>query len=68
LAVIIIVILVIVAVLAFILSGGRGTVLVVAIAGFPFESIILGLTLGLIFIALKRRASKRSTSDEHLGL
>lgn len=65
LAVIIIVILAVVAVLVFILSGGRGTVLVVAIPGFPTESIILGLALGVLLVALKRKSSgKRSVSDE----
>jgi len=40
-AVLIIVVLVVVAILLFILTGGRGTLLVVAIPGFPVESIIL---------------------------
>ncbi len=65
LAVIIIMILVVVAVLIFILNGGRGSVLVIAIPGFPTESIILGLTLGVLLVALKRKSSgKRSSMSE----
>lgn len=65
LAIIIIVILVVVAVLAFVLSGGRGTMLVVAIPGFPTESIVLGLAIGILLVALKRKPSnKRSISEE----
>lgn len=54
-AVILIVVLVVVAILVFMLSGGRGTLLVLAIPGFPVESIILGLGLGLLLVLLKRK-------------
>ncbi len=62
LAVIIITILLVVAVLVYILSVGRGSVLVVAIPGFPTESIILGLTLGVLLVALKRKSSGKRSS------
>ncbi len=64
LAVIIIVVLVVVAVLMFIVTGGRGTLLVVAIPGFPAESIILGLALGVLLVILKRRPDKKNASNE----
>ncbi len=63
LAVIIVLILVVVAVLMFIVTGGRGTLLVVAIPGFPVESIILGLALGVLLVTLKRRPVKKSVSN-----
>ena len=61
LVLIIIVILVVVAVLIFILSGGRGTILVVAIPGFPNEAIILGLALGVILVTLRRKFSRKGS-------
>lgn len=63
LAIVIIVILVVVAVLAFILTGGRGTVLLVAIPGFPTESIIVGLALGLLVVVFKRRSPKKTRAS-----
>jgi hypothetical protein len=51
----IIVVLVVAAMLVFLISGGRGTVFVVALPGFPIESIIIGLAAGLFLVALKRR-------------
>ncbi len=60
LAVLIIVVLVVVAVLFFILTGGRGTMLVVAIPGFPVESIILGLGLGVLLVLLKRKPASNT--------
>ncbi len=63
LAVIIVVILVVVAVLMFIVTGGRGTLLVVAIPGFPVESIILGLALGALLVILKRISKKKAASN-----
>ena len=59
LAVIIVVILVVMAVLIFVLSGGRGTMLVVAIPGFPNEAMILGLALGVILVTLRRKSSRK---------
>lgn len=54
-AVLMVVVLVVVAIVVFILTGGRGTLLVVAIPGFPVESIILGLGLGVLLVLLKRK-------------
>jgi len=59
-AVLIIVVLVVVAILLFILTGGRGTLLVVAIPGFPVESIILGLGLGVLLVLLKRKPASNN--------
>jgi len=59
-AVILVVFLVVVAVaiLVFAITGGRGTVLVVAIPGFPVESVLIGLMVGLLWIVFRRRSLK----------
>jgi hypothetical protein len=49
--------LVAVAVLVYVITGGTGTVLVVAIPGFPIESILLGLVLGLLWVVLRHRSA-----------
>jgi cell shape-determining protein MreD len=49
----ILLVLVAIAVLVFIITGGRGTVLVV-IPGFPLESIIIGLVLGFFWVVIRR--------------
>lgn len=64
LAVVIVVILVVVAVLTLIFTGGRGTLLVVAIPGFPAESIILGLALGAVLVIVKRVSEKKRAGNE----
>ena len=46
------------AILVFALTGGRGTVLVVAIPGFPVESLLIGLMIGLLLIVFRRKSSK----------
>ena len=46
---------VVVAILVFLISGGRGTVFVVALPGFPVESIIIGLVAGLLLVGLRRK-------------
>ena len=51
-------VLVAVAILVFVITGGKATVLVVAIPGFPFESIMVGLVVGLLWIVLKRRPTR----------
>lgn len=51
------VILVIVAIVLLLITGGRGTVLVVAIPGFPIESIVIGLMFGLLLLVLKRMST-----------
>lgn len=49
-------VLVVVGLLLFLLIGrGQGTVFVVAIPGFPVESIVLGLVVGLLLVASRRR-------------
>jgi hypothetical protein len=50
-----ILVLVVVAILVFLISGGRGTVFVVALPGFPVESIIIGLVTGLLLVTLRRK-------------
>lgn len=47
-----------VSILLLIMTGGRGTVFVVAIPGFPPESILIGLLVGVLLLALKRRSTK----------
>jgi len=47
-----------VSILLLIITGGRGTVFVVAIPGFPPESIVIGLLVGVLLLALKRRPAK----------
>ena len=51
----IIVVLVVAAISIILISGGRGTVFVVALPGFPIESIIIGLAAGLLLVAVRRR-------------
>ncbi len=53
---VILVIMVVVAVVVLLLT--RGTVLVLAIPGFPIESIVLGSILGILLLILKRRFTK----------
>ena len=50
-----------VSILLLIITGGRGTVFVVAIPGFPPESILIGLLIGVLLIALKRRPVRKLT-------
>jgi hypothetical protein len=57
LAAVILVIMVAVAVVILLLT--RGTVLVLAIPGFPTESVILGLSLGVLFLILGRRRTRK---------
>jgi len=54
----IILVLIAVAILTLAITGGRGTVLVVAIPGFPLESLLIGLVVGLLWIVLKRRSAR----------
>lgn len=51
----ILLVLVAVAIILFVITGGRGTVLVVAIPGFPFESILIGLAVGLLWVVLRHK-------------
>jgi hypothetical protein len=46
---------VIAAILIFALGGLGGGLVVVAIPGFPPESLVLGLAVGILLIFLKRR-------------
>jgi hypothetical protein len=46
-------------VLIFFILQGRGNVMVVAIPGFPPESLLTGLLLGLILIVVMRLARRR---------
>ena len=52
----ILLVLIAVAILGFVITGGRGTVLVVAIPGFHLESLMIGLVVGLLWIVLRRRS------------
>jgi hypothetical protein len=49
-------------VLIFFLLQGRGNVMVIAIPGFPPESIMAGLALGLSLIITMRSIRKKSRS------
>ena len=51
----ILLLLVAVAIIMFVITGGRGTVFVVAIPGFPVESILIGLVVGLFWVILRRK-------------
>lgn len=51
-------VLVAVAVLVFAITGGKGTVLVVAIPGFPTESVVIGLVVGFLLLVVKRMPGK----------
>ena len=44
-----------VSILLLVITGGRGTVFILAIPGFPPESIIIGLLVGVLLLALKRK-------------
>jgi hypothetical protein len=59
----ILVVMIVVGVVVFLLS--RGTVVLVAIPGFPPEAIFVGLVLGLLLLAFKRaRRSSKSPSKQ----
>ena len=47
--------LVAVAIIIFVITGERGTVFVVAIPGFPVESILIGFVVGLLWVVLRRK-------------
>ena len=49
-----------VAIVIYVITGGRATVLVVAIPGFPLESIVIGLMVGLISVVLKHRSVRNA--------
>jgi hypothetical protein len=51
----ILLVLVAVTILTFVITGGRETVFVFAIPGFPLESVAIGLVAGLFWVVLKRR-------------
>ena len=51
----ILLVMVAIAIIIFVITGGRGTVLVVAIPGFPVESILIGLVVGLLWVVLRRK-------------
>lgn len=51
-------VLVAIGILLFFVSGERGTVFVIALPGFPVESIIIGLVIGICLVVLKRGLSK----------
>jgi membrane protein implicated in regulation of membrane protease activity len=60
----ILLVLVAVAILIFIITGGRGTVFVIAVPGFPPESIAIGLLLGVLLVVLKRKPAKAKQKDQ----
>lgn len=54
------VLLVIVGVILFLFLGrGQSGIVVVAIPGFPIESVIVGIAVGLSFIILRRKSVRR---------
>jgi ABC-type thiamin/hydroxymethylpyrimidine transport system permease subunit len=44
--------------LIFLVWNGRGNVVLVAIPGFPLESVVAGLLLGVFLVALKRSGQR----------
>jgi len=57
--------LVIAGILILALGRGNGNLMIVAIPGFPAESIILGLTLGMLLIFVRRIRRTASTFSYH---
>jgi hypothetical protein len=54
-----VVVLIIVGLVLFLFLGrGQSGIVVVAIPGFPVESIIMGVAMGLSFIFLKRKSTR----------
>ena len=51
-----------IAVLIFLIMQGRGNIMVIAIPGFPPESVLAGLALGT-FIVLRRRFARRKNNS-----
>ena len=49
-------------VLIFLIMHGRGNIMVVAIPGFPPESVLVGLFLGT-FIVVRRRVARRKNAS-----
>jgi hypothetical protein len=47
--------------LIFLIMHGRGNIMVIAIPGFPPESVLVGLVLGT-FIVVARRFARRKTT------
>lgn len=58
LAVVALVLLTVGVLLFFLIGRASGSVLVVAIPGFPIESIILGIVVGAFLLALKRKSRR----------
>ena len=54
-------VLIVVGILVFLITGGR--VLVVALPGFPPESILVGLAAGVVLIVLKRKRKLGSSKS-----
>ncbi|MGP8070369.1 MAG: hypothetical protein ACLP5V_10815 [Candidatus Bathyarchaeia archaeon] len=48
-------------VLIFLIMQGRGNIMVIAIPGFPPESLLAGLALGT-FIVVRRRSARRKNA------
>ncbi|MGA3108699.1 MAG: Loki-CTERM sorting domain-containing protein [Candidatus Bathyarchaeia archaeon] len=48
-------------VVIFLIMQGRGNVMVVAIPGFPLESVLAGLVVGLFIVARRRFARRKNT-------
>lgn len=56
-SVIILVLVIVSVVLSLLISRGREGIVVIALPGFPFESMIIGLAIGLLVLSLKRRST-----------
>jgi hypothetical protein len=50
-------------VLLFFILQGRGNVMVIAIPGFPPESLILGLMLGVLLIVMMRSVPRKNQAQ-----
>lgn len=55
-------------VLIFLIMQGRGNIMVIAIPGFPPESVLAGLVLGTFIVVRRRCARRKNTSFRNRNL
>jgi hypothetical protein len=51
-------------VLIFLIMQGRGNIMVIAIPGFPPESVLVGLVLGTFIVVGRRFARRKNVSSQ----
>jgi hypothetical protein len=52
-------------VLIFLMMQGRGNIMVIAIPGFPPESVIAGVALGTFIVVRRGSARRKNASSQH---